>query len=183
MSRLKQAFTYQDYLALPDDRRYELIEGELCMVPSPGCFHQAIARNLEFLLWQHVKAHDQGVILHAPLDVVLSSHDVVQPDILYISKARREIITESCIRGGPDLVVEIVSPTHRERDLLVKKALYAHHAIREYWVVDPENRTIEQLTLTGEGYSSHGLFSPGESLETFLLPGLLLPVAQVFDPI
>jgi Uma2 family endonuclease len=183
MVRLKQAFTYQDYLALPDDRRYELLEGELCLVPSPGFFHQAVSRNLELLLWQYVKTHDLGVILHAPMDVVLSSHDVVQPDILFISKVRREVIAESCINGAPDLIIEIVSPTHRERDLLVKKSLYARYRVQEYWIVDPDNRTIEQLLHAGKVFTSHGMFSSGEMMETALLPSLILPVAQVFDPI
>jgi Uma2 family endonuclease len=183
MSRLKQDLTYRDYLALPDERRYELLEGELCMVPSAGFFHQTIARNLTFLLCQHVKAYDLGVILDAPMEVVLSPHDVVQPDILFIGKARREIITESNIQGAPDLVIEIVSATHRERDLLVKKALYARFGVGEYWVVDPDNRTIEQLLQTGDIFTSRGLFSPDDTMQTELLPGLILAVAHAFDPL
>ena len=183
MPQAKHALTDQDYLALTDDRRFELIEGELCMVPSPGFFHQAIARNLGFILWQHVKSHDLGVILLAPMDVALSDHDVVQPDVLFISKARREIITDTCIRGAPDLVIEVVSAANRERDLLVKKGLYARHHVREYWIVDPESRTVEPLTRSGGGFLSRGLFSPGETLESAELPGLLLPVAQLFEPL
>lgn len=181
MPQVRQAFTYRDYLALPDERRFELIEGELCMVPSPGFFHQTIALNLGFLLRQHVKAHNLGVVLLAPMDVVLSDHDVVQPDVLFISKARREIITETCIRGAPDLIVEIISPTHRERDLLVKKVLYARYKVQEYWIVDPENRTIEPLIHSGETFSSRGLFSSGEVITPALLSGLALPVARVFE--
>ncbi len=182
MSRVKQASTYQDYLALPEDRRFELIEGELCMVPSPSFFHQAIARNLVFLLWHHVKANDLGVVVGAPMDLVLSDHDVVQPDVMFISKAMRGIITEASIQGTPDLIVEIVSPTHRERDLLVKKTLYARYKVSEYWVVDPGDRTIEQLVHTGEAFQSRGLFSMGEAMQTPLLPGLVLPVTEVFEP-
>lgn len=181
MPQTKQAFSYQDYLALPDERRFELIEGELCMVPSPGLFHQAITRNLVLLLGPHVKVLDLGVLLPAPMDVVLSEHDVVQPDVLFVSQARRAIITDTCIRGAPDLVIEVVSPTHRERDVLVKKALYARHRVREYWIVDPETRTIEQLLHADEGFRSRGLFSSGESLESPVLPGLAVPVAAIFE--
>jgi Uma2 family endonuclease len=181
MPQVKQAVTYQDYLTLPDDRRFELIGGELCMVPSPGFFHQVIALNLGTLLRQYVKAHNLGVVLLAPMDVVLSDHDVVQPDVLFIGRARREIITDACIRGAPDLVIEIISPTHRERDLLVKKTLYTHYGVQEYWIVDPENRTIEQLLRSGEGFTSRGLFASGETLEPTALPGLALPVAQIFE--
>lgn len=181
MPQTKQAFTYRDYLNLPDERRFELIEGELCMVPSPGFFHQVIALNLGTLLRQYVKAHDLGVVLLAPMDVVLSDHDVVQPDVLFVSKASRKIITDACIRGAPDLVIEIISPTHRERDLLIKKTLYARYRVREYWIADPENRTIEQLIHTGEGFTSRGLFASGETLEPATLPGLALSVDQIFE--
>lgn len=182
MSRLKQALTYEDYLALPDDRRYELIEGEICMVPSPGFAHQAVIRNLAFALWEYIRLQDLGVVLQAPMDVVLSSHDVVQPDILFISRQRRQIIADTAVQGPPDLVVEVVSPSNRERDVIVKKSLYARHGIQEYWIVEPDTRTMELLKLVGTSYQSLGLFGQEDVIETPLLPGLRLPVASIFEP-
>lgn len=120
-------FTYEDYKNLPESetKRYELIEGELCMVPSPTFEHQDIAANLGFALAKFVRDHKLGKVLHAPLGVVLDDENVVQPDIIFISKVRSRIIHKEAIRGAPDWVIEILSPSTGERDRTVKKKLYA----------------------------------------------------------
>ena len=114
MLKEKARLTYEDYLTLPDEKRYELIEGDLYMVPAPDFYHQIISRNIEFLLWGFIKKRNLGTVVHAPVDVVLTTEDVIQPDILYISNERRGIITGRNVTGAPDLVIEILSPSTQE---------------------------------------------------------------------
>jgi len=180
MLKTKKLLTYEDYAKLSDDKRYELIEGELFVVPSPDFHHQSISRNLEFLLWDFVKKNSLGFVFDAPFDVVLTEHDVVQPDIIFVSNGRKHIITEKNIQGGPDLLVEILSPGTRERDILVKKGLYARHGVREYWIVDPEAKTIEVMVLRGDKFATHGIFFPEDTLESPLLSGFTPSLDEVF---
>ncbi len=100
-------FTYSDYLQMPDEKRYELLDGKFYMVPSPNEAHQRISRNLGFLLWQHNRKSRAGFVYSAPLDVVLSEENVVQPDILYISKERFDIVTDNNVSGSPDLKIDL----------------------------------------------------------------------------
>jgi len=179
MAQSRIRFTYEDYKTLPDDKRYELLEGELVMVPSPKTHHQRISGNLEFLLRTFVQEHDLGEIFHAPLDVVLAEETVVQPDIIFISKERARIITEDNIRGAPDLVIEILSETTAERDRVAKRLLYAKYGVREYWLVDPTTGSIEVLQLGERGFEPIGIFWEGQTLRSPLL-GLELQLDQVF---
>ena len=177
----KIKFTYRDYKGLPESetKRYELLEGELVMVPSPSFEHQRISRELELLLGNFVKRNKLGEILDAPFDVHLGE-DVVQPDILFISKGRSEIITEEEIHGAPDLVIEIFSPTTAERDRTYKKTLYARHRVREYWMVDPEKKTIQVMTLGKAGFESFGTHGKTDTLKSPIFPALSIKVSEVF---
>src|SRR5262249_54186269 len=109
-------FTYEDYLLLPEDRRYEIVDGELYMTPSPATYHQRILRQLERALGEYVEGRRLGEVLFAPCDVVLSETDIVQPDVLFVSSGRASIIGEKYISAAPDLVVEILSPATAQRD-------------------------------------------------------------------
>ena len=173
-------FTYQDYLQLPEDRRYEIVAGDLYMVPAPIPYHQKVSRNLEFQLHQHVKAHDLGEIFYAPCDVLLSDTDVVQPDILFIGEKRLSIITETNIHGAPDLVVEILSPASERRDRGAKQKLYARAGVLEYWIVDPTAKTVEVFTLNETGYQRLNLFNHSETLSSPLFPDLFISLADIF---
>src|SRR3990167_1134525 len=139
----KKRYTYDDYLKTSDDRRYELIEGELYMTPSPITNHQRISRKIEFLLEKFVTENDLGEVFYAPYDVYLDDENVVQPDIMFISKGRSKIIGEKNLQGAPDLVVEILSESTAYRDLIQKKKLYAKFGVKEYWIVVPEEKTID----------------------------------------
>ena len=139
----KKKYTYEDYLKTPDDERYELIEGELLMTPSPIPKHQRISRELEFEIIKFVKANDLGEVFYAPCDVYLDNENVVQPDILFISKERLNIIGEKNIQGAPDLAIEIISESTAYRDLVQKKKLYAKFGVKEYWIVIPGEESIE----------------------------------------
>ncbi len=175
-------FTYEDYKSLPESevKRYELVGGELEMVPAPDWFHQSILRALFKLLDQYVEERGLGEVRFAPLDVVLSEEDVVQPDLLYIARERLGLVREGAVQGAPDLIVEILSPATAQRDRTYKRTLYARHGVKEYWLVDPDSQTVEVLTLGARGYRRAGLYQREATLESPLLPGLQIPLDQIF---
>ena len=177
----KIKFTYKDYKSLPESetKRYELIEGELIMVPSPFTYHQRISRKLEFLLEDFVEKNKLGEIFYAPCDVHLGDN-VVQPDILFVSKEHFYVIAREEIKGAPDLVIEILSPATAERDRTIKRTLYARYGVREYWIVDPEKKTVEVLTLKKEGYETFGIYKMQDTLTSPLLSGLSINLTKVF---
>ncbi len=153
MATHRAVLTYEDYAALPDDgRRYEIHEGELSVTPSPGTRHQQISANLSDVLRAHVKAHALGEVLYAPLDVILSSSTVVQPDLVFIDPGRRHIVTRRAIEGPPTLAIEIVSPSTPRIDRVTKLQLYARYRVPYYWIVDPDARTIDAYEIADAGY-------------------------------
>jgi len=175
-------FNYEDYKHLPESetKRYELLEGELVMVPSPDWLHQSITASLFKLLAGFVEERALGEVRFAPLDVVLSEEDVVQPDLLFLSRGRLDLVREGVVRGAPDLVVEVLSPASAQRDRTYKKTLYARHGVKEYWLVDPEAQTIEVLKLEMGGYRQAGRYQRGQTLKSPLLAGLEIPLDEVF---
>jgi Uma2 family endonuclease len=180
MRSAKVRFNHDDYLLLPEDKRYEILDGEIYVIPAPSTRHQRISRQLEMALIQHVEQFGLGEILQAPYDVVLSHENVVQPDILLVLKERSGIITAMNLQGAPDLVVEILSPATRGKDAEIKRKIYAQFGVREYWIVNPEADTIEVLAWSESGYTSAGLFRNPEYLSTPLLPNFDLPLSQIF---
>jgi Uma2 family endonuclease len=182
MVKSKIKFTYKDYKNLPESetKRYELLEGELVMVPSPTTYHQRISWNLERILGDFVAKHDLGVIHHAPLDVVFSQEDVAQPDIFFISKAHSQIITDANIQGAPDLIIEILSSATGDRDRTYKRTLYARHGVREYWIVDPADKSVEVMTLGEKGFGTVQLYKMGQTLVSPLLKGFSLNLKEIF---
>ncbi len=180
MKRANVRFTYHDYVQLPEDKRYEILEGELCVVPSPNIKHQRVSGNLEMALRQYARGTKSGEVLDAPCDVILSEENVVQPDILYVRKERAGIVGEANIQGPPDLAVEILSPNNRNKDLEVKRKIYARCGVQEYWIVDPDAETIEVLVWNESGYVRAGAYGKGDRLASPLLPDLNLPLNEVF---
>ncbi len=174
-------FTVRDYMSTPNDKRYQLLDGEMIVAPSPTFRHQTIAMNLALVLQHFVSERSLGLVRFAPLDVVLSNHDVAQPDILFVSNARSAIITEANIQGAPDLVVEILSPGTAEYDRGYKQALYGRHGVREYWLVDPDAETVEILTLGEQGLETFATYSRRQTLESLLLEGLSIELDAVFQ--
>ncbi|PIU56360.1 MAG: restriction endonuclease [Chloroflexi bacterium CG07_land_8_20_14_0_80_45_17] len=180
MAKAKIKFTYKDYLQLPEDKRYELVEGEFFMVPSPNYYHQVISKRLFRTLDDYVRKFGLGEVLYAPLDVILSEENVLQPDILFISKERFNIITNKNIQGAPDLIIEILSSATAGKDRGLKQKLYAKFGVSEYWLVDPDKETIEVLTLAEEGFESIRAYQRGEILESPLLKGIPLALTEIF---
>lgn len=176
-------FTYQDLLLFPDDgKRHELIDGDRYVTPAPKTKHQRISRNLLIALQTFAARQGLGEVLDAPTDVVLSDLDVVEPDLLFISAARRAIVTETNIQGAPDLVIEILSEASRRTDEIIKRKLYERHSVPEYWIVDPELETIKVYRRGDAGYDRPTELSreTGDQLTTPLLPGLTLSLADIF---
>ena len=173
-------FTYEDYLRTPDDKRYELIDGELIRTQSSGRAHQRASVRLGSKLYFFVRKHDLGLIYWARRDVVLSDTDVVQPDLMFISNERMHIDTEAEVWGGPDLVVEILSPSTADRDRTVKQVLYARHGVKEYWLVDADARTIEVLLLRDRGFEPAATYAEGDTLVSRTLPGFSIPLSEIF---
>ncbi len=173
-------FTYEDYLNTPDDKRYELLDGELVMPPAPGELHQSVSGMLGWKLVQFAVENRLGRVYHAPFDVVLSNTDVVQPDLIFVSNERADIITPANIQGAPDLVVEILSPSTAARDKTFKRSLYARHGITEYWMVDLTERTIIVLRLGERGFEVVNTYGEGETLTSPTLQGFTLSLNEIF---
>jgi Uma2 family endonuclease len=177
--------TYDDLALFADDgKRHELVDGEHFMTPSPGSGHQWVAQRLNGLLYQFVEAHRLGRVYFAPLDVVFTPHDVVEPDLLFVSADRLGIITPANVQGAPDLVVEILSPASRRHDEVRKLALYDRAGVVEYWLVDAEAETVKAFRRQGPHFGRPDLLGArhGDVLRTPLLPGLEIRLADVFAP-
>jgi len=181
-------FTYADYLAWPDDERWELIEGiAYDMSPAPSRRHQGIQGEMlrqlaDFLLDKPCRVYA------APFDVTLPEYDdaedeeittVVQPDIVAVCD--EEKLNDRGCRGGPDIAIEIASPATGYMDRKVKRDLYEKHGVREYWIVDPEENTVMVFSLSKDGiYGKYELYGGDEQLKTPLLPGLEVDLSLVF---
>ena len=174
-------WTYRDYLALPDDgRRYELIDGELLLNPSPVPRHQRVSFRLAVLLDAHLRESKLGVLYPAPSDVVLSDDTVVQPDILVFLSEHRSRTTEKAHFGPPDLAVEVLSPSTAQRDRIRKLELYGRHGVSEYWIVDPETRAIEIFALDAGRLRKASTHDSGEIRSVAVLPGFSAAHSEIF---
>ena len=175
-------FTYDDYRNTPDDRRYELLDGELVMAPAPSLRHQRTGIRLSSLLHAFVTGRRLGEVFSPPCDVILSDTDVVQPDLLFVSRERGRILLEGdAVRGAPDLVVEILSPSTAARDRTLKRVLYARHGVREYWLVDPDAETITVMVLGTDGFEVEAVYGKGETLTSPTLRGFAVNLDEVFE--
>lgn len=176
--------TYEDYLLFPDDgKRHELIHGDHSMTPAPSTKHQRISRNLVIAMGAFIRQHALGELFDAPCDVILSDEDVVQPDVLFVTSARKGIVTDDNIKGAPDLVVEILSDATRKKDEVTKRKLYERFGVSEYWIVDPELETVKVFRLGDHQYIRTAELSTEahDTLTTPLLPEFRLPLADLFE--
>ena len=140
-SELKQKLDYSDYSAIPPDgNRYEILSGELYVTPAPSPLHQRISKRLQRQLEDYFERRDLAEVFNAPIDLILTARDVVQPDLLVVADARQ--ISERGIEGPPLLVVEILSPSTRDTDSSVKARRYAQLGIPHLWLVDPDAQSV-----------------------------------------
>ena len=180
---LLRKLTYDDYLLIPEDgQRHEILDGEHYVTASPFFPHQLVSSRLHSRVGPWVESRKLGFLVAAPMDVLLSPHDVAQPDLLFISNERSGIITRAAIRGAPDLVIEILSKSTRSQDEGLKLERYDLFGVREYWMLDPDRKTARvyrrkggrRLRLVAELCVEDILTSP-------LLPGLEIRLAEIFE--
>jgi Uma2 family endonuclease len=182
----RRAWTYRDLVALPEDQlRHELIDGEHFVTPSPNTGHQEILKRLFRALDAHVERHHIGEVLFAPFDVKLSLFTVLVPDLVYFTTERfARVVNEKHATAAPDLVVEVLSPGTRRRDKGRKRAVYDREGVSEYWIVDPEARSITVLRRPGADAALTDVtvfaLAKGETIESPLFPGLQIPLREVF---
>ncbi len=176
--------TYDDFLLFPDDGlRHELIDGEHYVTPSPNLDHQRISGRLYLAIGNYLQAHPTGEIVYAPFDVVFSRHDVVEPDLLYLSNERASrVVTQTSVQGAPNLIIEILSKSTRRRDRTIKQRLYERSAVDEYWMVDPVTASIRILRQRAGRFAAAADLraDAGDVLTTPLLPEFTVPLAEIF---
>jgi Uma2 family endonuclease len=182
--RASVKYTYEDLQTFPegDGKRYEIIDGDLLVSPSPMSKHQLVLSSLHGRFWAFLQEHAIGKVLFAPFDVVLSNVNVVQPDLLFFSNARLDRMTQKHAQGAPDLVVEVLSESTRRTDEIRKRKLYESVDVLEYWIVDPELETVKVYRKAGDPFDRPIELSneAGDTLKTPLLPGFAAPLAKLF---
>lgn len=139
---------YQSYAQIPHDGlRHEIIEGHHYMNASPNLYHQEISRRLQFQLYVPIEEASLGFFINAPVDVELGPRNIVQPDLVVIRHSRKHIMTPIKVKGIPDLLIEILSPSNAEHDLVRKRTMYEYVGVPEYWIVSPDDHKITKLEL------------------------------------
>ncbi|MBC8182490.1 Uma2 family endonuclease [candidate division KSB1 bacterium] len=176
-----QRHTYQDYLNLPNDgKRYELINGEFVKVAAPFTIHQILSGNIEEEIRAFLKQTQMGIMIHSPIDVVLSETNVVQPDIIFISDDNSNIIEEKNIKGTPDLVIEILSPSTAYYDMIEKKEIYEQFGVKEYWIVDPKKQRVEIFELKGNFFELNQRLNSQGTAKSLILQGFEISLENIF---
>jgi len=177
-----EVFTYEDYLQLPDNgKRYEIINGELYMVPAPTLGHQDTIGEFHFTIKSFLKINPIGKIYLAPTDIIFSEIDVLQPDLIFVSKEKFDILTGANIQGAPDLVIEVLSPGTEKRDRTIKLKAYSKFGVLEYWMANDVTETVEVWRRNGKKLVFHALLDRTQTLTTPLLPGLEIALEKIFQ--
>ncbi|PRR75075.1 Uma2 family endonuclease [Neomoorella humiferrea] len=180
---VKNSYTYEDYARLPEGTPFQLIGGKLIMTPAPGIYHQIILMRLIEKLLFFLAGKDLGILFTAPVDVFLEEKETYQPDIIFIAKDRLHIIETTKIKGAPDLVMEILSPSTGYYDLKKKARVYARCGVKEYWIVDPEDKSIEVFQQKeGNFVLVHHVEETGQA-KSILLKGFAVEVKEIFAPL
>lgn len=167
------------YKLLPEGAPYQLIEGELIMTPAPNPRHQIISANLFKKLFHFIDGLRLGIVLYSPIDVYLDDENALQPDMIFISNEKKEIIKNDGIYGAPDMVIEILSPATAHYDLRGKFRVYERSGVKEYWIVDPEIKSIEVYVGENGRFSLTGKAEAEGRIESSVLKGLRLAVNDV----
>ncbi len=174
-------YTYEDYLKIDDNNQYELIGGNLILVPAPKTIHQEISGKIYRKVADFVDHNNLGKVFYAPMDVLLTEKDKPQPDILFVSKERLHIITEANIQGAPDLVIEILSPSTSKWDKVEKSKLYYKHGVQEYWIVDPDGKVIEIFMPGEKNWILFQAYDDDDILTSPFLSGLEISLKDILS--
>lgn len=169
---------YADYVRIPEDgMRHEIIDGEHFMNPAPNTNHQTVSKRLQYQLYTQIELAGLGLLFDAPYDVQLAPHDILQPDLVVVLKGRPNIVTPTKIKGVPDLVVEIISPSSEANDRKLKRERYEKMGVPEYWIVDPDEQTLEQLVLRDGAYQ---LQPAAEEVRPAVIGGVTIRLRDVW---
>lgn len=177
-------WTYEDLRSLPEDgRRYEILDGFLIQEPSPSTRHETVVTHLVGLLWNALTPEERDGLFVSRAAVVFDKENTLQPDVVYVRPHRRPaIIRDDALYGAPDLIIEVLSPSTRDRDLTAKRSIYARYGVREYWVVDPDRRAIMVFTDPRDGrYHSTREITSGSAASS-VVPRFVLRCMELFDP-
>ena len=173
--------TYEDYCALPEDRqRWEILDGDAYARPTPFTIHQLVVGNLLFTLAAHAERERLGRVFPY-LDVLLSKHDIVVPDVIFVSRARKPIITEKNILGAPDLLVEVTSEFTIDRDRRDMRNIYARRGVPFYWIVDPDRRSVLELQLVEKAYAPVAELVSPATFKSQLFPELAIELQMLWE--
>ena len=181
---LEQHYTYEDYIKWDDENRWELIDGVPYMMSAPNREHQAISMSLGSTFHQFLKGKSCSVYA-APFDVRLNpdkgNDTVVQPDLLVVCNPSK--LDKAGAKGAPDLIVEIISPSSVKMDRLRKYNKYQQVGVKEYWVINPANRTVDVNILQDNGtYLLSNIYTAEETIEVKTLEGLTIHLNEIFEP-
>jgi Uma2 family endonuclease len=184
-SRIEPLLTVADLDAFPDDdgNRYELINGELFVSRAPGIPHQRVLHNLQMELGSFLKTNPMGILVPGA-GAIFSDYDAVIPDLAFVSNERwNEVVTGEKFTGPLDLIIEILSPgnQNRQRDLLAKRQLYGKFGVKEYWIVDSENKEVPVLRLQGQTLEDISILKSDDELTSPLLSGFQMKVGTIFN--
>ena len=173
--------TVEDYRATPAGSRHQLVEGALfLMAPAPNLYHQDIVGRLYTLMANFLAKKKLGRVFIAPCDVYLSDHDVVQPDVLFVGNENCKILAEDGVYGGPDLVIEVLSPATAQLDKKAKRRVYAKAGVKEMWLVDPLLSQIQRYDFAQDTAKPVQLIEKNETFGTPLLPSLTFSATEIF---
>ena len=175
--------TYDDYVRLtpPDSGNFELHNGQIIYMASPIPTHQKLSIRLSNRLFNHIDKHKLGEILTAPMDVVFTPNDIVQPDILYLSNERLHLIGDKKIEGAPDLAIEILSPSNTPKEMGYKKLLYELSGVREYWIINLDKKTLAQYeNVDGEFFMRH-VFQKTDTLTSLIIKDFEMSMNELFE--
>jgi len=176
----EKTHSIRDYKLLPEGAPYQLIGGELIMVPAPNPRHQIILGNIVEKVRQFTKG--LGITLFSPVDVYLGEEDAYQPDMIFISKQRQEIVKQDGIYGAPDLVVEILSPSTAYYDIKKKFKVYERYGVKEYWIVDPEMKGVDVFLLKSNGeFELSSKYYEAGIVKSIILDGLEIDLKEIFQ--
>jgi|CXWL01.1.fsa_nt_gi Uma2 family endonuclease len=181
LDELTRKLDYDDYAAIPaDGKRWEILDGEPYVTPSPNPFHQRASKRLQRLLeaWFESGETPRGEVFNAPLDLLLGDHDICQPDLVVVTVPGQ--VTRRGVEGTPALVVEVLSPTNRPYDRVTKMRRYAANQVPNYWIVDPDLQSVDCYRLVGDRYVDAGSFGPADTLRAVDFPGLALDLAVIW---
>ena len=183
-AKLRAKLTGADYLKLtpPSHRgvRYQLIEGELVKMAGASQSHQRFIGELFFSLRSQIELESNGEIYLPPFDVYIDEHNTFQPDLLFVSARRREILGERGVTGSPDLVVEVLSESTRQRDFNVKLPVYARNGVREAWLADLRLETVSKYAGDGQTMTLVQVYAANDVLTSEAMPGVAIELGPIF---